>query len=49
MLYEAEKGDISILVAGDAMITKRMSPFREECREDKKGKNIKGWKKGEKK
>ena len=29
MLYEAEKGDISILVAGDAMITKRMSPFRE--------------------
>ena len=30
MLYEAEKGDISILVAGDAMITKRMSPFRED-------------------
>jgi len=29
MLYEAEKGDISVLVAGDAMITKRMSTFRE--------------------
>jgi poly-gamma-glutamate synthesis protein (capsule biosynthesis protein) len=29
MLYEAERGDISIAVVGDAMISRRMSPYRE--------------------
>ena len=29
MLYEAEQGDISIAVAGDAMIARRMRVFRE--------------------
>lgn len=29
MLYEAEKGDISIAVVGDAMISRRMRAFRE--------------------
>ena len=30
MIYDAERGDISIDVAGDAMITRRMQPFKEE-------------------
>ncbi len=30
MIYDAERGDISITVAGDAMITRRMQPFKEE-------------------
>jgi poly-gamma-glutamate synthesis protein (capsule biosynthesis protein) len=30
MIYDAEKRDISIAVGGDAMITRRMQPFREE-------------------
>ena len=30
MIYDAERGDISIAVGGDAMITRRMSPFKEE-------------------
>ena len=30
MVYEAERGNISIAVAGDAMITKRMSSFKED-------------------
>ena len=30
MTYDAERGDISIAVGGDAMITRRMRPFREE-------------------
>ena len=29
MIYEAERGDISIAVVGDAMISRRMSVFRE--------------------
>jgi len=29
MTYEAERGDISISVVGDAMISRRMSVFRE--------------------
>ena len=29
MIYNAEKGDISIAVAGDAMITRRMKAFTE--------------------
>ena len=29
MIYNAEKGDISIAVAGDAMITRRMRAFTE--------------------
>ena len=29
MLYEAERGDMSIAVVGDAMISRRMSPYRE--------------------
>jgi poly-gamma-glutamate capsule biosynthesis protein CapA/YwtB (metallophosphatase superfamily) len=29
MLYEAERGDISIAIAGDAMISRRMREFRE--------------------
>src|SRR5215213_4784785 len=28
-MYEAEKGNISIAVTGDAMISRRMRPFRE--------------------
>jgi poly-gamma-glutamate capsule biosynthesis protein CapA/YwtB (metallophosphatase superfamily) len=31
MIYEAERRDISIAVAGDAMITRRMRPFKEEA------------------
>ena len=31
MIYDAEKRDISIAVGGDAMITRRMQPFREEA------------------
>jgi poly-gamma-glutamate capsule biosynthesis protein CapA/YwtB (metallophosphatase superfamily) len=30
MVYDAERRDISIAVAGDAMITRRMRPFKEE-------------------
>ena len=30
MTYDAERGDISIAVGGDAMITRRMRPFKEE-------------------
>ena len=30
MLYESEQGNISIALAGDAMITRQMRPFREE-------------------
>ena len=30
MIYDAERGDISIAVGGDAMITRRMRPFKEE-------------------
>ena len=30
MIYDSERGDISIAVAGDAMITRRMRPFQEE-------------------
>ena len=30
MIYDAERRDISIAVAGDAMITRRMRPFKEE-------------------
>ncbi len=30
MIYDAERGDISIAVGGDAMITRRMSPFKED-------------------
>ena len=30
MVYDAEKRDISITVAGDAMITRRMRPFKED-------------------
>ena len=29
MIYDAERGDISIAVAGDAMISRRMQAFRE--------------------
>ena len=29
MIYNAERGDISIAVGGDAMITRRMSAFNE--------------------
>lgn len=29
MLYEAERGDISIAVVGDAMLSRRMQAFRE--------------------
>jgi len=29
MLYDAERGDISIAVVGDAMISRRMRAFRE--------------------
>ncbi len=29
MLYEAERGDISIAVVGDAMLSRRLRPFRE--------------------
>ncbi|MPZ48734.1 MAG: hypothetical protein GEU75_05370 [Dehalococcoidia bacterium] len=29
MLYEAESGDISIAVVGDAMLSRRLSPYRE--------------------
>ena len=28
-IYDSERGDISIAVAGDAMITRRMRPFQE--------------------
>ena len=31
MIYDAEKRDISIAVGGDAMITRRMRPFKEEA------------------
>ena len=30
MVYEAEEGNISFAVTGDAMITRRMQPFREK-------------------
>ena len=30
MIYDAERRDISIAVAGDAMITRRMRPFQED-------------------
>ncbi len=30
MIYNSERGDISIAVVGDAMITRRMRPFQEE-------------------
>lgn len=29
MLYEAESGDMSIAVVGDAMLSRRMQAFRE--------------------
>ena len=29
MIYEAEQGNVSIAVGGDAMITRGMAPFRE--------------------
>ena len=29
MIYDAEKRNISIAVGGDAMITRRMQPYRE--------------------
>ena len=29
MIYDAERRDISIAVGGDAMITRRMQPFKE--------------------
>ena len=31
MIYDAERRDISIAVGGDAMITRRMRPFKEEA------------------
>ncbi|MBI4524961.1 MAG: CapA family protein [Deltaproteobacteria bacterium] len=30
MLYESENGDFTIVLTGDAMLTRRLSPFREE-------------------
>jgi poly-gamma-glutamate synthesis protein (capsule biosynthesis protein) len=30
MLYEAEKGDFSLALAGDTMLTRKLKPFREE-------------------
>ena len=32
MVYEAEAGDITLAFAGDAMINRKMSPFRERLR-----------------
>ena len=31
MLYEAERGDISIAVVGDAMLSRRLRAFHARC------------------
>ena len=30
MLYEAEKGDFNLALAGDTMLTRKLTPFKEE-------------------
>ena len=30
MLYEAEKGDFTLALAGDTMLTRKLTPFKEE-------------------
>ena len=30
MLYEAEKGDFTLALAGDTMLTRKLRPFREK-------------------